>query len=150
MKENILKNIDEPDITFSGFKVWILGRQFPESSDYWDGNWLLVKAFCESPGAQVWAQGPIIHLSEIQHWLTELKQLNNTIQGEAEMDCMEPELRAKVTLDKLGHGSLVVRITPDHLHEDHTFAFEVDQSFVSGVIRNLENILVNYPIKGEA
>ena len=145
---NMLENLGDPDITFSGFKVWISGRQFPQSSDYWDGNWLLVTAFCESPGAQVWTQGPIIHLSEIEHWLKGLKELISTVRGEAELACMEPELGAKVTLDKLGRGSLAVCITPDHLNEHHAFTFDADQSFLPGVIRNLENILDKYPIKG--
>lgn len=150
VKRNALENIGEPDITFSGFKVWILGRQFPGTSDYWDGNWLTVIACCESPGAQVWTDGPIIHLSEIESWIRSLKELNNTLQGDAELTCMEPELGAKVTLDKLGHGSLVVYITPDHINEHHEFTFEVDQSFLPGVIRNLESILNKYPIKGQA
>ena len=149
MKRNTPENLGEPDITFSGFKVWISGRQFSGSSDYWDGNWLMVTACCESPGAQVWAQGPIIHISEIQHWLTGLKELNNTLRGEAELACMEPELRAKVTLDKLGHGSLVVSITPDYMNEHHKFTFEVDQSFLPGVIKNLEDGLDKYPLKGK-
>jgi hypothetical protein len=150
MKRNALENLGEPDITFAGFKVWISGRQFPGTSDYWDGNWLMVTACCESPGARVWAQGPIIHLSEIQHWLTGLKGLAHSILGEAELACIEPELGAKVCLDKLGHGSLVVNITPDHMNEQHQFTFEVDQSFIPGVIRNLEKILDKYPIKGNA
>ena len=149
MKRNTREKLGEPDITFSGLKLWISGRQFPASSDYWDVNWLIVTACCESPGAEVWAQGPIIHLSEIQSWLTGLKELNQTVQGEAELACMEPELGAKVILDKLGHGSLVVHITPDHLHEHHSFTFEVDQSFIPGVIKDLENVLDRYPIKGK-
>jgi hypothetical protein len=29
-----------PDLTFGPLRLWALGRQFPDSSDQWDGNWL--------------------------------------------------------------------------------------------------------------
>jgi len=148
MKRIIPDDLGKPDLSFSGFKLWISGRQFPEASDFWDGNWLMVSAHCESMGAKVWAQGPIIHLSEILHWLNGLKELNKTVEGEAELPCMEPELRAKVVLDKLGRGSLFVTITPDHLKEHHRFTFSVDQSYLPVVIKDLQRVLDKYPIKG--
>ncbi len=61
---------------------------------------------------------------------------------------MEPYLKAKVVLDKLGNGTLVVNITPDHLMENHKFTFEVDQSYLLVVIRELKDIIDKYPIKG--
>jgi hypothetical protein len=148
MKKINVKDLSEPDLSFSGFKMWIFGRQFPESSDSFDGNWLVAGAFCESIGSQTWVQGPIIHLSEIHQWLTELRNLHSTIQGEAALHCMEPYLKAKVALDKLGNGTLVVSITPDHLKEIHEFTFEVDQSYLPAVIRDLKDIIDKYPIKG--
>lgn len=147
MKNTTQKTLGEPDISFSGLEIWISGRQFPESTDYWDANWLAVTAHCASKGSQVWVQGPILHLSEIQHWLSRLKELHKTIEGETELPSMEPELDVNVSLNKLGHGSLVVNITPDHLNEHHEFTFEVDQSFLPAVIKNLEDVLNRHPIK---
>lgn len=149
MRNITQKKLGEPDILFSGLEIWISGRQFPESTDYWDANWLTVTAHCASKGSQVWVKGPILHLSEIQHWLSRLKQLYKTIEGETELPCMEPELNVNVSLNKLGHGSLVVSIIPDHLSEHHEFTFEVDQSFLPAVIKNLEDVLNRYPIKGD-
>jgi len=148
MKKINVKDLREPDLSFSGFKLWIFGRQFPESSDSFDGNWLAAGAFCESVGSQTWVQGPIIHLSEIHRWLSELSKLHSTIQGEAALHCMEPYLKAKVVLDKLGNGTLIVGITPDHLNENHEFTFEVDQSYLPAVIGDLKDIIDKYPIKG--
>jgi hypothetical protein len=146
--ENI--NLDifgEPDIRIAGLKVWITGRQFPEATDYWDGNWLLITACCESMGARVFAQGPFIHLSEIETWHKNLRQLNKTIHGEAELSTMEPEFDAKIVLDRRGSGSITVSLTPDHMNEQHTFTFETDQSFLQGIIKDLETILEKYPVK---
>ena len=38
----------EPSVAFAGFRLWVFGRQFPDSKDYWDGNWIVVKAECDS------------------------------------------------------------------------------------------------------
>ena len=147
MKKINVKDFREPDLSFSGFKMWVFDRQFPESSDSFDRSWLVAAAFCESIGSQTFVQGPIIHLSEIHQWLTELKNLHATVQGEAALHCMEPYLKAKVVLDKLGNGELIVDITPDHLKEIHQFTFEVDQSYLPVVIRALKNIIDKYTIK---
>ena len=148
MKGTLPEDLGRPNIHFSGLKMWISGRQFPNSSDYWDGNWLNATACCESMASLVWTQGSIIHLSEIDKWLNALKELNRTVHGEAELPCIETELRAKVVLDELGNGCLTVNITPNNLEESHRFTFEVDQSFLPGVIRSLESVLDRYPIRG--
>src|SRR5262245_58281939 len=47
----------EPDLKLGGFSLWVFGRQFPDANDYWDGNWLNVRARVEAPGALVEAPG---------------------------------------------------------------------------------------------
>ena len=37
-----LDHLGEPDIKLAGLQIWVHGRQFPDSDDYWDGNWLYV------------------------------------------------------------------------------------------------------------
>ncbi len=147
MKKIKSEDLGKPDIGFAGLKIWINGRQFDNVEDYWDGNWLMVTVNCSSLNSEIWAHGPIIHLSEVEHWLSELKALNKNIRGEAELPCMEPELHVKVLLDKLGNGSLLVYITPDHLTEKHQCRFKIDQSYLPPVIEDLERVLERYPIK---
>jgi hypothetical protein len=48
--ENELQN---PDFCIGGLEVSIYGRQFPESDDYWDGNWLNVIACCTANSSTV-------------------------------------------------------------------------------------------------
>jgi hypothetical protein len=143
------KHLGTPNIAVAGLRLWIQGRQFPDIHDYWDGNWLLVLAECKSLASQVWAQGPILHLSELVHWSAALENLSATVEGEAELACMEPNLRAKVSLDRLGRGELAVNIAQDHLREQHTFKFDFDQSYLSGLIRQLGHVLAEYPIRGD-
>lgn len=74
---------EELDIKFAGMSLWVLGRQFPDLDDYWDGNWLNVQVRVEASGAAVEAAGPIIHVgdccpskrnlnSSISHYLEKL------------------------------------------------------------------------------
>ncbi|MDM8556099.1 hypothetical protein QUF75_15350 [Desulfococcaceae bacterium HSG7] len=148
-----MQNIDikasgAPDISLSGLKIWIAGRQFEGSTDFWDANWLVVTARCSSYFSEVLTQGPIIHLSELELWMAELLKLNETICGEAVLNCMEPELSSSIRLNKNGSGTLTVFITPDNINEHHRFTFAVDQSYLPSLIRELQTVLTKYPIKG--
>ncbi len=148
MKKIDIKVLDAPDISLSGLKIWISGRQFEDSTDFWDANWLVITAHCSSYFSEVIIQGPIIHLSELELWMSELQKLNETIRGEADLNCMEPELSASIRLDKNGSGALTVFITPDNMNEQHRFTFAVDQSYLPSLIRELQTVLTKYPIKG--
>ncbi len=148
MKRHNPEEPGPPDFAVAGLQVWIWGRQFEDAQDYWDGNWLNVLAHCGSAGADVWASGAILHLSELRHWLDELYQLNEKLSGSAELSCMEPNLRAKLEL-KDGRGELVVRITPDHMTEKHEFAFAVDQSYLRQLTSALERVFQRFPIQGK-
>ena len=64
------------------------------------------------------------------------------------LDCIEPYLEARVLL-KDGRGEFHVQITPDHMTEEHKYQFEIDQSYLSGLIRELENVLQRFPLRGE-
>jgi hypothetical protein len=148
-----MKNIDieafgPPDISLSGLKIWISGRQDEDSTDFWDANWLLVTAHCSSVSCNVVTQGPIIHLSEVEHWISDLQKLQNNIHGETMLSCMEAVLEICVKLDTRGSGSLDVFIIPDQLNEKHEFTFSFDQSYLPSLIRELQIILNEYPIKG--
>src|SRR5882724_344446 len=36
------EQLGTPDIKLSGLQIWVHGRQFPNATDYWDGNWLRI------------------------------------------------------------------------------------------------------------
>jgi hypothetical protein len=107
-----------------------------------------VLVVCGAKGAHVRASGSILHLSELQRWLEEAKALHRSLNGVAELECLEPNLNANISL-KDGRGDLVVEITPDHLTQRHRFTFEVDQSYVPELITGLERILQKYPVRGK-
>jgi hypothetical protein len=142
-----MKTLNKPHLCIGNFELWILGRQIPEADDYWDGNWLVVAARCTGESAVVEAGGPIIHLSELQKWLVECKQVYASLSGEAHLSCMEPNLDVKIKMENRGQCELSVSLTPNPLNQQHSFIFELDQSYLPLLIQNLESILQAYPLK---
>ena len=124
-----------PDIEIAGLRIWVLGRQFGELRDSWDGDWINVLAECSSGDSRVRAAGAILHLSEIQRWLDDARDLHRTMNGAAALDTVEPYLKANIQL-RDGRGSLVVEISQDHLTQEHRFTFDIDQSYLPEVINH--------------
>jgi hypothetical protein len=124
------------------------GRQFPNQQDYWDGNWLRVTAHCGASGASVFSTGPIIHLSELEWWCDQLETLSSTLSGEANLVCIEPAIGVSIKSASLGHITMEVSITPEHLDQRHWFQFGLDQSYLDPFIKQLKVILFDYPLRG--
>jgi len=147
MVSSSIENLGLPDIEIDGLKIWVHGRQYPEAMDYDDGNWLNITASCESNAARVWTSGNILHLSELEDWLVDLNKINNTFVGEANLNCVEPELNIKLSINKLGQLKMIVKITPDVLMQTHQFVIELDQTYLMPLITHIQKVLSSYPIK---
>ena len=150
MKWQELENLDEPNITIGGLRIWLHGRQFPDSIDYWDGNWLRATACCSSPGAIVCTEGPIIHLGEIHGLLHECRILYESLKGEAKLACIEPNLSVKLAAEWNGALTVVIEITPDQMTERHSFDEHLDQSYLPSIISQCEAVLEKFPIREPA
>jgi hypothetical protein len=87
---------------------------------------------------------------DIMQFDEECKRLLNGETSTANLQPQEPELSLKLeSTDCLGHLRVQVRITPDHLRESHTMEFEIDQSYLSGIIDQCVLIERGYPMRGE-
>lgn len=148
MDHKAFTSLGAPDLKLEGLQIWVHGRQFPDSHDYWDGNWLRVTAHCGGNGASVFATGSIIHLSELDRWLVETEELLKNLNGEAKLACMEPALSATFKSGSLGHITMEVSITPDHMAQRHWFQFEIDQSYLPTFVKQCRSILEAHPIRG--
>ena len=142
------EQLGPPDIKLGGLQIWVHGRQFPDATDYWDGNWLRITAHCGTHGADVWTTGSIINLPALVSWLAELEDLNRSLSGEAKLVPLEPELCVTLAATKLGQLSMEVEITPDNVTQEHTFRFELDQSYLGPVIESCRKIVEEYPVRG--
>ena len=49
----------EPDFKLGGFSLWVFGQQFPNAADFWDGNWLNVRARVDAPGLGAGSTGSV-------------------------------------------------------------------------------------------
>jgi hypothetical protein len=140
----------EPSIAIGPLKIWISHRQFPDHEDYWDGNWVNATALCEGEGSRVKASGAFIHLGELQQWKDDLREFHRLLTGFVELPTMEPTLRVKITArsSATGHLDCEVKITGNHMSERHRFLFEIDQSYLPGLLSQLTDILREFPIRG--
>jgi hypothetical protein len=140
----------EPSLQVAGFRLWIHGRQFPESDDFWDGNWLRVTAHCDAPSSSVWTEGAILMATDLERFGQQCRKLVNGEVPAACLDPLEPELSLSVTAtDRAGHLTACVEITPDHLRQRHRVEFEMDQTYLPQIIGQCERIVNEYPIRGE-
>ncbi len=140
----------EPDLVVAELRLWISGRQFEAANDYWDGNWIWVKAVCEASGALVSAAGPFVHLSELAAFRDGCQQLHETLSGAAELKCMESNLFVGIqSIGSLGGLALEIHLTEDHLRQRHEFRSEIDQSYLPAILANLNAVLTKFPIRGK-
>jgi len=140
----------EPDLKVAGFQLWVHGRQFPESEDYYDGNWLRVTAHCGASGASVWSQGAILMVTDIAGFGDESAAMHKGDSKSAAMYPLEPELKVSLeAADCVGHVRVLVEVTPDHLAQSHRFEFEIDQSYLPDIIQQCSAIVQEYPVRGQ-
>ena len=130
--------------------MWIHGYESPNVTDQWDGNWLRATANCAAGGASVWVSGSILRSDGIADWQLQLQDVCETLQGQAVLDCYEPELRVAVTVvDRAGHLRIGVEITPDLSRQRHQFDFDADQTYLPPVIEQCRLLLTRFPARGE-
>lgn len=137
---------NDPDLHFCGFSLWVDQRQFPEASDYWDNNWLMVRARMDASGARIECSGPILTTADVQEFRDQVTIMVDTLTGEATLKGLEPELDVVLRMQKLGHVELTIEITADHLNQHHRFTVEADQSYLPALIRSCDAILERFPV----
>lgn len=140
--------LGEPDLELAGLKLWIHGYQYRDVDDYWDGNWLSATAFCSENGATVLINGSFIRTTEIDDWQRAVEKLRTRLEGEARLECMEPELAVTLKGASLGAVEMQVEITPDHLTQEHKFTFSIDQSYLDPLSTQCARLLQAFPIRG--
>jgi hypothetical protein len=141
-------DIEEPDIRLAGFSLWVFGYQFPDQNDFWDGNWLNVRARVAVPNATVEAQGSIVRTSDLKSFVDEVETLRGALLGEAHLRSLEPNLDMVIHGDSLGHMTVTIRITPYHMAQSHKFLFGIDQTYLGPLLANCKVILSRFPVRG--
>ena len=76
------------------------------------------------------------------------RRMNETLTGTAELQPLEPNLRMRLGCGSTGQLLTEIALTPDHPTQTHTFELELDQTYLPGIIRQLETILERFPVRG--
>ncbi len=148
MTTNVLRELGEPNLPLAGLRLWARAREFPESTDRWDGNWLQTIALCVYPGGEVVVEGPFLRTDELQNFADQCAKRHSTLVGDARLDCMEPGLRVVLKGNSQGQIAVEIALTPNHLTQRHEFRDQIDQSYLPGIVGSCRDILRRFPIVG--
>ncbi|MGE0860709.1 MAG: hypothetical protein AB7I01_14430 [Gammaproteobacteria bacterium] len=139
----------DPDLRIAGFALWVDARTAPESDDYWDGNWLQVRASYEASDSSVRAAGALVHASELVTLAAGCRKLLAGEAAEAGLYCSAPNL--KLELWSAPGGAVIgkLRITPDHQAELHDYGFATDNVGLQALVAASERVLTRFPLRGK-
>jgi predicted amidohydrolase YtcJ len=70
-----------PALQLGMLRIWVDGREFPESQDAWDGNWLNIRAVCDYPGARVAVTGRWLDTVSFWNFGEGLKRVYKTLKS---------------------------------------------------------------------
>jgi len=89
-------------------------------------------------------------VTDLLRWADQCEALSQGQAQEAELAPLEPELKVSIRpVDRLGHFKIRVHITPDHLTQQHSFEFEIDQTYLLAIETQCRTIAGAYPVRGE-
>jgi hypothetical protein len=127
----------------------VLGRSHPHSTDFWDGNWVTTNYEIGIPGYTVSFLGNL-RTDEISDFSNDLKSMNQHLRGKAVLSNMDNFLHIVGKMDVLGKITWAVETCyPAGYGATLKFEFEADQSYLMTLIRELDNILKNFPVIGK-
>lgn len=137
-----------PDLKLAGLSLWVVGREFEQDADYWDANWLHVRARVEMSGAYVEAEGTWLRVDELESFVDQLEVALRGLRGSAELICMEPNLGVKVEIGTRGDAVATIELTPNLVNQSHRFVFDIDQSYLNETLAGCRRIMSRFPIRG--
>jgi hypothetical protein len=139
----------KPDIAFEGLSIWVLGRTFPDVTDYWDGNMLTIRLRMKTAGSCVDVIERGVHLSDISRFVSDLTTMNNTLRGTAKLNPLEPSFKLELGGDDKGHINATIDLTPDHVTENHEFIIFMDQTYLGSILSGFRSVLGRYPLRSD-
>lgn len=120
-----------------------------DSSDYWDANWVVVDICYSLKGMiDVTINGTQIHLSDLNLWLVQLLNLDQTLIGNADLNCMDENLTIKMSINKTGNLKVEVTIRNQPYIDQCRFTFDSDQSQIRPLIASLNRMFEEFPLRG--
>ena len=130
-------------LKLAGFELTVLGRQFPDSHDVWDGNWLNFVCNCQDSRLKIKVTGPFLTVGEIMDLHGKLKQANGGEISFARVEIIEPELNLFLSITSENKILLQVDLQPDGKRQSERCEFKLNQTEISAAIEQCQIILGN-------
>ncbi|RUL48607.1 MULTISPECIES: hypothetical protein [Lysinibacillus] len=130
-------------------EIEVLTRSYPHSVDFWDGNWVDAKIKVDIPGYIVQFIANL-RTEELQAFVDELKIMDNKLKGKAILYNMEEYIQLEGEINHFGQlkwkGETCFPVGDGAVLN---FGFTSDQSYLKGIIKELEAILTAFPVIGK-
>ncbi len=138
------------EVRIEGLSLEVTGYQFPDAAEYWDANWLMVRARLEAPGCRLDHAGPFLRSDELARFAATLAQLDAGSADAARLDPMEPQLSLHIERrGRLGRLTVTAGLTPDPQTQAHRVTFDSDLSHLPPLCVRLRALLTRYPVRGQ-
>ncbi|MFJ7667073.1 hypothetical protein ACIQXI_08185 [Lysinibacillus sp. NPDC097195] len=129
-------------------EIEVLTRSYPESTDYWDVNWVVSTINVNIPGYVVKFNADI-RTDELQDFLDELNSIKSNLRGKAILKNLDNYINIECVINDKGHLFWTVRTCYPAgygavLHVD----FKSDQSYLQKLTKELRDILTVFPVIG--
>lgn len=137
------------DVTTVHVGVEVLYRQFPNSNDFDDGNWvrsgITVDTGTLRGSFECW-----LCTYDFDNFRRGLVPLYESLQGKAEFHTLEGQLSIELRGDGLGHidGDVVVVDRDVATTPELKFTLSIDQTYLPKLIAELEEVQQLFPIVG--
>lgn len=127
----------------------VLSRSHPNSVDFWDGNWIDANIHVDIPGYTVRFVANL-RTEELQAFVDELKIMDNKLKGKAILYNMEEYIQLEGEINHFGQlkwkGETCFPVGDGAVLN---FRFTSDQSYLKGIIKELQAILTVFPVIGK-
>jgi hypothetical protein len=129
--------------------IAVLGRAYPNATDFWDANWVTA-TISIAVGAFSGRVEASLRIEEFRRFNEGLKRVNRVLSGLAELKSMEDWIVLTVKAESRGHITIFGEVS-DYPGMGNTLRFElseVDQTYLSGWIKDLDEIEQAFPLIG--
>ena len=136
-------------IKFDGIfvKASIIGRSYPNSNDYWDGNWL--KAEIEANTYDFKGKFRTnLRTDDFQQFYQNLLKIQKNETNQIEFTTMEEGLHLIGKLDITGNINWNVAAKSEFGNK-LLFNIETDNAYIVSIIKDVVKILNEYPVIGD-
>jgi len=123
-------------------------RNYPECTDYWDGNWIRCAVDVRAGGFRGAVKADM-RAEEFVAFRDALRRLYDELAGEATFETMEHWLRIAIVGDGRGHFEAKCELRDDPgMGNRLTFTLAFDQTYLPSMLRQLDAIVETCPVIG--